>query len=120
MTEAKKPRTPPAMTLGRVIDRLERFRSERHVAADEAVRRVFERFAAREAEFLSGVTQAIKQKALATVGDENITVSATEPEDATADSDETPSRPALGEYDEVPERLRDPLPEARLAIGRKR
>ena len=56
-------KNPP--TIGRLLDSILRLRSKRHVACDEAVKRVHERFAGKETELLASVDEATRAKVVA-------------------------------------------------------
>jgi len=136
MTDKKVP------TIGRLLDQILRLRSKRHVACDEAVKRVHERFGGKETDLLASVDEATRAKVVAMLQADddppnavaavlqNFTAQAADigramgvTGVAVPDLEPPATTPPPGEStttDEIPEALRNPLPESRLKIGQRR
>ena len=106
--------TPKPPTLGRLLDSILRLRSKRLVACDEAVKRVHERFAEKEAALLSGLDPAMRAKVMAMVEAEEEPAPLEAPKPVVV-PDLEPPKTESG----IPPALLEPLSKERLAVGRK-
>ena len=127
MTDKAKRNSKP-LRAAQAVDKIRELLSDQQQRIDAAARDIRSADSKRTAIILSRVRAGMEREDAETMLKAlGIHVPPLDPhfDDIPDAPDETPSRPTLEEYDvgvaldAVPERLREPLPEARLAIGRK-